>query len=539
MRRLTFLLLAAFLATSGYTQNSYPLSVGQDIIHYDFQININDSTNQIQGFTVLQLTSNRADSIYLDLVNIDAAGNGMEVIGISSNDIEIPYKHNNDRLRIPLSEVALVKNRLELSIAYTGIPLNGLIIGKNKFGYRTFFGDNYPDRARNWLPCVDHPADKATVTWQITAPQKYKVIASGAFVSEYDISDGTRLTIWDEQVPISTKVMVFGAANFAVNQAGIVNDVPVSTWVYKENYVEGFKDFNIAPRILAFFDSLVGDYSYEKLANVQSKTMYGGMENASNIFYFEDAVNGKEERESLIAHEIAHQWFGNSATEKDWQHAWLSEGFATYMTHIYTELKYGKEELNKGMVADREKVIKYWHSTPLPVVNTELVSYPKIASLRELLSTNTYDKGGWVLHMLRNELGDEVFFKTIRTYYTTFRNSNADTEDFKKVVSEVSGRNVDQFFQQWLYGMGQPRLEGTWKYSRKQLTLEVNQTQKGEFNFPLEVALVYDDKTVLKQLSFDATKASLSLEIEKPNQIILDPNTKLLFEGEPVLKYVK
>jgi aminopeptidase N len=141
--------------------------------------------------------------------------------------------------------------------------------------------------------------------------------------------------------------------------------------------------------------------------------------------------------------------------------------------------------------------------------------------------------------MLRNELGDEVFFNTIRTYYATYKNSNADTEDFKKVVATVSGKNVDQFFNQWLYGMGQPKLEGKWQYNKKVLTIEVNQIQKEEFRFPLEVALVYDDKTVLKQLTFDSTTVSLSLEAEKPNQIILDPNTKLLFEGESVLNFIK
>ena len=288
----------------------------------------------------------------------------------------------------------------------------------------------------------------------------------------------------------------------------------------------------MAPVILAYYDSLIGPYPYEKLANVQSKTTYGGMENAGNIFYFENSVNGNGERGTLIAHEIVHQWFGNSATEKDWPHAWLSEGFATYLTSVYMGSRYGKEQMSKRLAADRKRVIGYWRQNKIPIVNTELVSYPRISSLRELLNTNTYQKAGWVLHMLRNKIGDEAFWQTVRKYYADYRDSIADTEDFQKVAEEVSGKDLQAFFDQWLYGMGQPSLTGSWKYEKDKIAIVLNQSQGKPFLFPLEVGLVYGDQTVVKVVEVNASENSFSFSDPKPDSIILDPNTKLLFAGE-------
>src|SRR6266700_2106852 len=179
--------------------------------------------------------------------------------------------------------------------------------------------------------------------------------------------------------------MVIGAAGFAVQYSGTINGTPVYSWVYPENKEKGFYDYAQAVDILPFYIKHVGPYAYEKLANVQSKTIFGGMENAGAIFYSENTVTGTRVSESLLAHEIAHQWFGDMATETDWSHLWLSEGFATYMTILYFEKKYEK-----------------------PVVDSSVTNY------MELLNANSYQKGGWILHMLRMEAGDSAFWKGIR-----------------------------------------------------------------------------------------------------------------------------
>ena len=516
-------------------QTTYPININQDILHYNFNISLSDNSSEIKGEATILFTLVEQDKLILDLIGLTTEGKGMVVDSISASGALLQFTHENDRLIVTPGKNTDQKAPFEITIYYRGVAVAGLVTGDNTFGEPVFFGDNYPDRARNWLPCVDHPADKATVTWVITAPNHYKVVASGKLVSEIE-SNKYITTTWDAQVPISTKVMVFGAANFAVDQSGMVNDAPVTTWVYEQNKEEGFYDFAIAAKVLAYYDSLIGTYPYEKLANVQSKTTYGGMENAGNIFYFEKSVNGKAQRENLIAHEIVHQWFGNSATEKDWPHAWLSEGFATYLTHVYVGSRYGVDKMNEGLIANRERVIKYWHQNPLPIVNYNLVSYPRVSNLRELLNANTYQKAGWVLHMLRSELGDDAFWQVVRKYYADYRDDIAETADFQKVAEEVSGKNLQAFFNQWLYGMGQPQINGSWQYSQGKLEVEINQVQEKPFDFPLEIGLVYGNEIVVKSVNISSAIESFKFSGEKPVRVILDPNTKLLYEGEGILK---
>lgn len=529
---LFFLLLNSAGVISIKAQTSYPINSAVDIEHYNFSIQINDTTDVVEGNANILFRIDGEEMLVLDLVNQNADGIGMKVNTVMAGSVELPFEHHNNRLHIDISELASKDSLNELSIAYNGVPAGGLIIGLNKFQEKVFFGDNYPDRARNWLPCIDHPADKATVTWMVTAPSHYQVVGSGKFIDRTADVEGYSTTTWDEKVPISTKVMVFGAANFSVDKSGMVGKVPVSTWVYQQNAREGFFDFASAPEILSFYDSLVAPYPYEKLANVQSRTTYGGMENASNIFYFENSVNGQAERDELIAHEIVHQWFGNSATEADWPHAWLSEGFATYLTLVYVLKRQGQEAMNEKLVANRTRVLKYWESNPLPIVNFDIVTFPKIEHLRELLSTNTYQKGGWVLHMLQGELGEEVFWQGVRKYYNTYKNSNATTADFKSIMEEVSGQQLDQFFNQWLYGVGQPIIEGEWSYKKKKVIVNIDQIQDNLFEFPLEIGLVYGDRIEIHQVDVAGLTHTYSFEGKKPDKVVLDPDIKLLFQGD-------
>lgn len=524
-------ILYLFIGKVALGQTLYPVNPNQDILHYTFNISISDTSKVINGKADIKFRIK--DQQYLDLdLNNKNEGKGMIVDLILESTDTLKYSHSNNRLII---EPGTIEDTIIISIHYHGIPANGLVIDNNKFGDRAFFGDNYPDRARNWLPTVDHPSDKATVKWIINAPKHYMVIGSGKLKSVVENENGFTTTTWFEAVPISTKVMVFAAANFSVQQSGVVNGIPVSTWVYKQNEKEGFNDFAIAPKVLAYFDSLIAPYPYEKLAHVQSKTMYGGMENAGNIFYFEESVNGKVERETLIVHETIHQWFGNSVTEIDWSHAWLSEGFATYLTHAYIESRKGNKEFKKRLANDRERIIKYWHSNPLPVVNTKLVTYPNVERLRELLNTNTYQKGGWVLHMLRAELGDEAFWKAVRKYYNTYKNGIASTEDLRKVVEKVSRKDLGNFFDQWLYRDGHPQLEASWYYKKGNVYLTIRQKQDVPFTFPLELMFSGKHGEESVKVVVGLREETYVIKQKRPEIITLDPEVKLLFEGDKQL----
>ena len=308
-----------------------------DVQHYGFTIQLNDQNDTIKGEANIAVTFMKdAGSFKVNLVRKNAEGKGMLVSSVTENGTNIKFQQDNDAVNITTSAKAGSKH--SYIITYQGIPADGLIISTNKFGHRTFFGDNWPNRAHNWLPCVDDPADKATVDFIVTAPDHYRIVANGLKISETDLPNHLKLTHWKEAAPLPTKVMVIGVADFAIDHTGDVKAIPVYTYVFPENKDKGFASYAVAKEILAYYMDKVGPYAYEKLANVQSKTIFGGMENAGCIFYFENSVDDRG-IEELMAHEIAHQWFGDAASEKNFSHLWLSEGFATYMTNVYLEHK--------------------------------------------------------------------------------------------------------------------------------------------------------------------------------------------------------
>ena len=527
----------------GFSQNNI------DVLHYKFNIGLNDLNDTIYGVAEITLVIPKYRNVELDLKGIDSKGRGMIADSVwvdrNKNKFLVPnadtaitfYRHSNNKLFViyrhgkmdAAQERLMLKDTFKLLIQYHGIPSDGLIISKTKYGHRSFFADNWPDRGHNWIPCHDDPADKATVEFIVTAPEHYQVVANGIQIEETSLGNNLRLTHWKEETPISTKVMVIGVADFAVNLAGIVNgNILVYSWVYPETKNKGFYDYEMAKDILPFFINNVGPYGYKKLANVQSKTRFGGLENANTIFYSENSVSGTRKSEGLLAHEIAHQWFGNMATEKSFGHLWLSEGFATYFTILYFENKYGKDTALKMLKEDREQVIAYSKQSNKGVVDTGETDFMK------LLNVNSYQKGGWILHMLRTQLGDSVFWRSIRKYYATYAGSIADTRDLQKVFETVSGKNLNQFFDQWLYTPGQPQLDITWRYNaaEKNLYIEGKQLQKNVFHFPLLLKINSSSGGGIEKLNVNSATFSLKIKTnQKPTSIIADPGTELLMSS--------
>jgi aminopeptidase N len=477
-----------------------------DVLHYKYHIELSDNNDTIYGNAAIQLKIiSGTRTIKLDLVKKNEAGKGMIIDSISGPGIK-GFVKDRDSVRIMLfpNTKPVLYDTVTYAIKYHGVPADGLIISKNKYGNRTFFSDNWPNRAHNWIPCVDDPADKASVEFIITAPSHYQIISNGVQIEETNLPGNKKLTHYKEVVPLPTKVMVIGAADFAVQQVGEINCIPIYSWVFPENKTEGFYDYAEAKDILSFFINYIGPYPYKKLANVQSKTRFGGMENAGAIFYFENSVTGDRQQETLVAHEIVHQWFGNMATEKSFAHIWLSEGFATYLTHIYVENKYGSDSLNKRMQSERAEIIDFVKTSRKPVVDS-------ISSYMQLLNTNSYQKGGWVLHMLRRQLGDSVFKKSIRKYYEMYAGKNADTRDLQKVFESVSGKNFEQFFTQWLYTNENPKLKITWKNvpNEKKVAVTIEQLQNNIFEFPLDLLLITGSRKKTD------TKINITKKVEK------------------------
>lgn len=519
-----YILLLLFIGYLGYGQDIYDRNTSADIQHYTFNLSLNDLTNEIFGEAIIHVDfTKEVNEFSLDLIGKTEIF-GMKLTEVLEDSVNAHYSFENNKVII--TPIDSSKKKKIYTIKYHGIPERGLVIDTTKFGQRSFFGDNWPNLARHWLPCVDHPSDKASIEFRITAPDHYDVVATGKKIEESNLGNGFKLTTYKEPAPVAMKVVTIGVTKFASRLLGEVHDIPVSAWVYPENRLEGFSDYGVATKVLQFFIDTIGPYSYAKLANMQAKTQWGGLENAGTIAYFENSVTGKNEVEGLIAHEIAHQWFGNSASENDWNHVWLSEGFATYFAILYQEAIYGDQKRKEELALDRKQILAYYQKNPSSVVDATIKDPLKV------LSTNTYQKGGWVLNMLRHTLGDDVFWKGIKAYYAAYQNANAMTADFQKVMETVSGQNLESFFQQWIFTKGYPEIKWSWHYKKGNLQLAFSQQQNHHtFEFPLEIGIISDGVTQIETVQVTAKNNSFIIKTEaKPDNIVLDPNLWLLFE---------
>ncbi len=548
-------MLAAAVGSAG-ASDTYPRNTGIDVSEYIFRLTLNDSSDSITGLTTidLRLETDGVRAVELDLIGRSSADSesGMQVAGVwlaggrhesallapavPEPDRGAParFSHDADRLRVELDSASETGDRVFLTVAYAGVPETGLVIGNNKHGDRTFFSDNWPAKARNWLPTVDHPYDKARSQMVITAPDHYQVVSNGLLVEETDLADGNRLTHWRQTVPIAPWLYVLGAARFAVQHLGEHAGVPVQTWVYAQDRDAGFYDFAYPTReALDFYSEWVGPYAYEKLANIQSNSVGGGMESASAIFYGDDSVTGTRSIRwrNVIIHEIAHQWFGNAVTEWDWDDVWLSEGFATYFTLLFIEHHYGRDAFVDGLRSARDRVLAFYAGNPdYRIVHDNLDDMSKVTTPMQ------YQKGAWTLHMLRGLVGTETFWKGIRRYYATHFNGHATTDDFRRVMEAVSGRQLGEFFDQWLYrGGGSIDVEGSWSYDAASGTVDLQIRQPGRYVYrmPLTVELRGDDGTDWRevvQLGTAADRFSIAADRE-PTAVSLDPDTWLLLRG--------
>ncbi len=521
------LLIASLLCTfSAPAQDHHARHESINVLSYHFEIDLNDTTNQVRGVADIEIAFLQdVDDFALDLSYNRDDSTGMRVQEISVDGGKASYRQDSDQI-ILTGVHARQGEKRTFRIKYSGIPADGLIISKNKFGDRTFFGDNWPNRAHHWLPLIDHPSDKAVVEFLVQAPEHYQVVSVGTRLEEFR-AGGRVFSHWKTAYPLSTKMMVIGLSPFAVQHLTSASGIPVSSWVYPQNKEEGFLDYATAIQPLDYFESYVAPYPFRKLANVQSKTVYGGMENASCIFYHERSVSGEQRIENLLAHEIAHQWFGDAVSEMDWHHIWLSEGFATYLTDLYIEHMHGRKAFVASMLDEKGQVLRFARHRLAPIVDTTL---PVSA---RLLNKNSYEKAGWVLHMLRRELGEETFRECIQVFYERFKYGNALTEDFLEVVEEVSGKEYAGFFQQWFYVAGHPVLSYTWKNKGKGLEFHVKQHQEQHvFQFPLEMEISGNaGQSVRKTVEVKAREESVSFTLPfKAKQLILDPDTWLLYE---------
>lgn len=534
------LAVAGALLSPTTLTDTYPKNPNIDALNYAFTIELSDTTDLIVGELALDVRFVGAGvrAVRLDIISASAAqgGKGMRVSDVMMNGTAIPFTHANDVLLVPLATAPVVNQRARLVVRYRGTPATGLKIGNNKYGDRTFFSDNWPDKARHWLPTIDHPYDKATSEFIVTAPSHYQVVSNGLQVEISDVPGGRRRTHWKNSVPIAPWLYVLGAARFAVQRVGTFDGKAIETWVYAQDRDAGFADFATPTKeVLAYYTDYVGPFAYERLANIQSNSVSGGMEAASAILYSESSVTGtgSVRWRNVVIHEIAHQWFGNAVTEADWDDVWLSEGFATYFTLLYIEHAYGRDEFVRGLQSSRSTVMSFAAKNP-----AYTIIHQNLSRMEDVTSSHTYQKGSWTLHMLRGVIGSEAFQRGIRAYYARHFNGNATTADFRRAMEEASGQELGWFFEQWLYKPGTLKVAGSWSYDaaarQVRLTLDQVQTDGRLFTMPIEIGVYSKGQPtpVMERVRVTAKSNTFTIDAPTaPDSVRLDPNVWVLMDA--------
>ena len=520
--------LAVLLTAVPGGADTYPRQPGVDAVHYVFRLTVEDGSNRIAGETTVTFrVTERVSELWLDLASA-ADGKGMAVAAVTIGGSPAVFAHAANRLRLSLPSSIKAGDELQAVVTYSGVPANGLRLIQNIHGERTMFSENWPNRAREWLPMIDHPYDKATGEFVVTAPSHYQVVANGRLVEETDVSPGIRRTHWKQSVPIASWLYAVGVARFAVHHYGVVRGIPQEVWVFPQDREKGYEIFERTGRqAFEFFSEWIGPYAYEKLAHVQAAGIGGGTEHASNIFYGEKGVASGR---APVVHEVAHQWWGNAVTEKDWDDVWLSEGFATYFTHLFTEHFSGRDAFVRNLRADIPVIV-----SAQTAVADQPVIHRNLSDMTRVLNRLVYQKGGWVLHMLRGTIGTDAFWAGIRAYYSRYLNRNASTDDFRQEMERVSGVSLSWFFDQWLTRPGMPTLRGTWRFdaAAKQVLIEISQVQGGlPYRLPLEVALVNaSGESRVERLELTAATGQFTVAAAaEPASVVLDPNTWILMQ---------
>lgn len=448
-----------------------------DALRYDILLEVSDTGDHFvaEVTTTWRLASTAPVVVQLDTVYrvVRVLVDGREntrlhrtIFGVENGHVIVPHDKK-------------AGDSVQTRIRYHGYPQEGLVIRRQGDAI-SVFADNWPDRAHRWFPSQDHPADKASVAFHVEAPPGHKVIANGVLQRVDTLPGGKTQWHYTLDRPVSTYNMVLGIARFAVTElppAGCaIRCVPLSVWALTADSAAAQAPFRRAGDMIDWFQARLGAFPYPRLAHVESSTIFGGMENATAIFYDARAMGTGRLSEATVAHETAHQWFGDAVTAADWHHLWLSEGFATFLAAEWRGHADGDSARRADLAAMRKAVLES-PTTARPILDTAATD------LMGLLNTNNYPKGALVLRALQGMLGDSAFWRGLATYQSRYRDGIALSSDFAAVMSEAAGRDLTGFFTEQLTQPGYPRLEVTRAYDRraKRLTLTVRQTQPEEW----------------------------------------------------------
>lgn len=410
---------------------------GYDVLHYTLEIDVDMQRNLLRSTAMVDARASEA----LREFNLDFRGFDIEQVSVDGQ----PAQYNRSGVELTVIPEAPIEPGQEFTVAveYEGTPQNsveqGMRLGWNRYENGIYVASE-PSGASSWYPVNDHPCDKASYTFQITVPEPYMVAANGVLTATLDNGDTTTYT-WEETHPMASYLATVNIARFVYQEQPGPDGMIVRNYFDQAIAEQVEPVFSRQPEMIAFFNSIYGPYPFDEYGVVVVDASFGfALETQTlSLFSSRGLSRADRENEQVVAHELAHQWFGNSVTLDNWKDIWLNEGFATYSQWLWLEHDRGR--------AAMESQIDGWYET-LARNDHPPAGDP---SNRDLFSMSVYFRGGLTLHALRLRLGDDVFFDILRAYADQYAYGNASTDDFIALAEELSGQNLDDFFQAWLY----------------------------------------------------------------------------------------
>ena len=521
--------------TARAAQRQYAPDRKADILHVTIDVTPDFEARTVAGTTMITfapiakpLTELRLDAIDLSVSSVTSAA---KIAG---------YAVTDEAITITFEPPLPPETETTVTIVYEAEPKRGLYFRTPQMGYPEedthLWTQGETHGAPHWYPNYDYPNERFTSEVICRLPQDMSVLSNGRLLSEeIDSNTGLKVVRWLQDKPHVNYLIALAAGKFRKIESRY-RDIPLAFYTPTSQIAHARNSFKNTADMLAFFESEIGvAYPWDKYYQVVVEDFVaGGMENTSLTILndrtlFTSETENIRSSQGLVAHEMAHQWFGDYVTCKDWSHVWLNEGFATYYTHLYDGHKNGRDSMLYGLYRSARGVLSD-RSTPKPIVNK---SY---ASPREQFDYRTYAKGGWVLHMLRSQLGDRLFRQCVKTYLQRHALSSVVTEDFSSVIEELSGRSFDRFFDQWVYHAGHPDLTVSYYWSEKDKLAKISlkQTHKPTddvmlFHFPTRVRFIVDGQRVDRDIVIDSPQHDFYFPLEKqPTIVRFDPDYGLL-----------
>lgn len=540
---LFLLTLFTFQLSAQQNRPNFNRTRAYDVQHYIIRLNFNRAEKKIFGDTTVQLKpiQNEFKQLELDSVELN-----FDSIKLEPSGKDLSFRQAGDKIYITLDKSYSPADLISVRFKYSAKPDKGIYFAEEKWEKSKIlhssqiWTQNEPEDARRWFPSYDFPDDKATSEQFLTVEKDETAIGNGELIKTIENSDGTKTFHYKMPVRHSTYLTSFVVGKYS-KISGSYKKIPLGFYVYPGQQALASEAFGKTKDVMRIFEELTGiDFPFNKYDQtmVSGFDEFSAMENITATTFSDKDVFlaqysfGKNIVEDTVSHELAHSWFGNLVTCKNWAELWLNEGFATFMEAAYREKIYGRKEYIRMI---EEDVYEHF-SENLPRSKRHGLFNQLARPDDSIFDTTTYQKGGAVIHTLRETIGDKAFWKGVNLYLERHKFENVETSDLQKAMEEASGRNLDWFFAQWIYGGGFPKLEVEQIYNEREktLTLTINQAQEADklvpavFILPLDVEITTEKGTKDEKIIINKQNQSFSFALEgEPKKINLDKNSRI------------